>query len=169
MNLTLILERWENEKHLLTVDDCISQLKMAASGEIREPYTLDSRSPFKRHNGMSIKAAIDAEQKEGGSFFDWALEKMQWFTLDGAAHKYLCEVQNGTQDDKAGQTLSLSSEVVIKTDVMEVLKYGPKLYDVIANRNGWKLDELAQDFRDMREQGSVVKTSIKRYSKHFPK
>lgn len=89
MNLNLLIDRWEKEKGEMTVDDCISQLKMLISGEIREPYTLDSICHMNKHKGKSWKQVIEQDP----AYVSWLYMKFTWFQLDEAAHNYYVEME----------------------------------------------------------------------------
>jgi hypothetical protein len=104
MNISLLIARWEEKKQSCNLveqaiyDLCISDLKMMASGQLREPHRLDTRCPFKKHRDEFWKDVIENDP----AYVEWLYENVQGFQLDEFAHAYLVEVQergNNIYDD----------------------------------------------------------------------
>jgi hypothetical protein len=93
MNISLLIDRWEKRRNGLTaccqkeLDLCISELKMMASGELREPNRLDTVCHFKKWKGHMWKVVIE----EDAGYVNWCMENVQSFELDETAHNYLIE------------------------------------------------------------------------------
>lgn len=73
----------------MTCVDCIRELKMAITGDLRPGYTLDGRCHMKKHLGKTWKEVI--EQDPG--YINWLYQTFSWFQLDEAAHNYLVETE----------------------------------------------------------------------------
>lgn len=72
----------------MSCDDCIRELKMMASGQLREPHRLDSLCHFKKHKGSKWKEVIEQDP----CYVNWCYENVQGFMLDEIAHNYLIEM-----------------------------------------------------------------------------
>lgn len=94
MNLSLLIDRWELNRNALApcclriLDNCISELKMVISGDLRPEHRLDTICHFKKHKGESWKQVIE----EDPGYVHWCYENVQGFQLDQIAHAYLIEM-----------------------------------------------------------------------------